>query len=107
MLDAKKHLTLNDNIAAQLVGHNHPWLMVQTGQQPFGEALYSGSIAPGLNHDVEHNTNLIEGVRRIAPRRTTGIGVLQPALAQNLVGEGVYVLEDVRVLSALALGKYG
>ena len=60
MLDARKQLTLSDAIAAQLVGHNHPWLILQSGPQPFEEALYCQGIAPGLKQDVEHNAILID-----------------------------------------------
>jgi hypothetical protein len=32
VLAARKQLTLSDAIAAQLVGHDHPWLILQTLQ---------------------------------------------------------------------------
>jgi hypothetical protein len=61
VLDPRKHLTLSDAIAAQLVGHNHPRLVLQTRQQPFEEALCRLAIAPRLNEDIEHNAILIDG----------------------------------------------
>jgi hypothetical protein len=58
-------LALSNAVAAQLVGHNYPRLIVQTLQQPFEEALRRLDIAPGLNEDVEHNAILIDGAPEI------------------------------------------
>jgi hypothetical protein len=41
-------LALSDAITAQLDGHNHPRLILQTRQQPFEEALGRLGIGPGL-----------------------------------------------------------
>jgi HAD superfamily hydrolase (TIGR01509 family) len=65
VLDVRKQLTLSDAIAPQLVGHNHSWLVLQTLQQPFEEALRRLGIAPGLNQDIEHNAILIDGAPEI------------------------------------------
>src|ERR1700710_133534 len=65
VLGARKHLTLGDAIAAQLVGHNHPRFILQTRQQPFEEAFRCPAIAPGLNEDIEHNAILIDGTPEI------------------------------------------
>ena len=59
MLDVRKQLTLSDAIASQLVGHDHPRLVLQTCQQPFEEALCCLGVASGLDKDVEHNAILI------------------------------------------------
>jgi hypothetical protein len=58
-------LALSDAVTAQLVGHNHPRLVLQIRQQPFEEALGRLGIAPGLNQDVEHNTILVDGAPEI------------------------------------------
>jgi hypothetical protein len=65
VLDARKQLTLSDAIAPQLVGHNHPRLILQPLQQPFEEALRRLGIAPGLNEDVEHDAILIDGAPEV------------------------------------------
>src|ERR1700709_2505190 len=58
-------MTLGDAIAAQLVGHNHPRLILPTRQQPFEEALGCLAIAPRLNEDIEHHAILIDGAPEI------------------------------------------
>src|ERR1700709_443125 len=58
-------MTLGDAIAAQLVGHNHPRLILPTRQQPFEEALGCLAIAPRLNEDIEHNAILIDGAPEV------------------------------------------
>jgi hypothetical protein len=65
VLDTGKQLTLSDAIAQQLVGHNHPRLILQTRQQPLEESLRRLGIAPGLNQDIEHNAILINGTPEI------------------------------------------
>lgn len=65
VLDARKQLTLRDTIASQLVGHNHPRLILQTLQQPSEEALRGNGIAAGLNQDVEHDAVLVDGAPEI------------------------------------------
>jgi hypothetical protein len=65
VFDARKQLTLSDAIAPQLVGHNHPRLILHTLQQPLEEALRRLGIAPGLNQDIEHNAILIDGAPEI------------------------------------------
>jgi hypothetical protein len=60
VLDARKQLTPSDTITPQLVGHDHPWDVLQALQKPPEEALRGVAIAPGLNQDVEHNTILID-----------------------------------------------
>jgi hypothetical protein len=49
VLDAGKQLTPSDTIAPQLVGHDHPWDVLQPLQKPSEEALRGVGIAPGLN----------------------------------------------------------
>ena len=56
---------MSDAIASQLVGHNHPRLILQTLQQPFEEALGRLGITPGLNKDVEHDAILIDGAPEV------------------------------------------
>ena len=56
---------MSDTIAAQLVGHDHLRLVVQTRQQPSEEALRRLGIGPGLNQDVEHRIILIDGTPEI------------------------------------------
>ena len=58
-------MTLSDTVAPQLVGHDHPRLVLQTSQQPFEEARRRLGIAPGLDEDVEHNAILIDGAPEI------------------------------------------
>src|ERR1700761_8612335 len=56
---------MSNAVAAQLVGHNHPWFIPQALQQPLEEALRRLRIATGLNEDVEHNTILVDGTPEI------------------------------------------
>ena len=67
VLDARKQLTPSDTITPQLVGHDHPWDVLQTLQKPPEEALRGAAIAPGLNQDVEHNTILIDRAPKVLP----------------------------------------
>ena len=84
MLDAGKHLTLSDTIAAQLVGHDHPRLILQTRQQLFEEAFRRLAFAPRLNEDIEHNAILIDGAPEVmlhtldADEKASGAGLSQP-----------------------------
>ena len=59
VLDVGKHLTLRHTVASQLVGDDHPRLVLQSPEQPFEEALGGFRIAPFLNEDVQRNTMLI------------------------------------------------
>ena len=59
MLDVGKHLTLRHTVASQLVGDDHPRLVLQSPEQPLEEALGGFRIAPFLNQDVQGNTLLI------------------------------------------------
>ncbi len=60
MFDAGKQLTLSNAIAPQLVGHDHPWFVLQACQQSLEEALRCRGVAARLNQDVEHNAMLID-----------------------------------------------
>jgi len=59
VLDVGKHLTLRHTVASQLVGDDHPRLVLQSPEQPLEEALGGFRIAPFLNEDVQRNTMLI------------------------------------------------
>ena len=65
VFNAGKQLTPSDTIAPQLVGHDHPWDVLETLQKPPEEALCGGGIPPGLNEDVEHNAILIDGAPEV------------------------------------------
>ena len=62
VLDVGKHLTLRHTVASQLVGDDHPRLVLQSPEQPLEEALGGFRIAPFLNEDVQRNTMLINGM---------------------------------------------
>ena len=62
VLDVGKHLTLRHTAASQLVGDDHPRLVLQSPEQPLEEALGGFRIAPFLNEDVQRNTMLINGM---------------------------------------------
>jgi hypothetical protein len=66
--NAGKQLTPSDTIASQLVGHDHPWDVLQPLQKLPEEAFCGVGITPGLNEDVEHNTILIDGVPEVMLR---------------------------------------
>jgi hypothetical protein len=65
MLDARQQPALSDAIAPQLVGDDHPRLIVQALQQPSEEAHCGTGVAPGLNQDIEHNAMLIDGAPKV------------------------------------------
>jgi hypothetical protein len=65
VFDIGQQLTMSNAVAAQLVGHSHPWFIPQALQQPLEEALRRLRIATGLNEDIEHNTILIDGTPEI------------------------------------------
>ncbi len=56
---------MSDAVAPQLVGHNHPRLILQTLQQPIEEPCRRLGIGPSLDEDVEHNAILIDGAPEI------------------------------------------
>lgn len=59
------HLTLSDAVAAQLVGHDQPRLILRPRQQPFEEVLCCLGTAPDPDQDVEHDAILIDGAPEI------------------------------------------
>ena len=65
MLNIREQLTFRHAVAPQLVGHNHPWNIMQTLQQAPKETLSSFAVAALLNRDVEHNAILIHGAPQI------------------------------------------
>ena len=52
-------IALRHTVASQLVGDDHPRLVLQSLEQPFEEALGGFRIAPFLNEDVQRNTMLV------------------------------------------------
>jgi hypothetical protein len=52
-------------VAPQLVGHEHPWHVLQALQKSPEEALRRVGITPGLNEDVENNAILVDGAPQI------------------------------------------
>ena len=65
MPDTRKQTAQSDAVDSQLVGHDHPWHILQPCQQPPEEALGSIGIAPVLHKDVQHNAVLIHGTPEI------------------------------------------
>ena len=47
VLDARKQLALSDAIAPQLVGHDHPWHVLQALQQPSEAQLRQLALGSG------------------------------------------------------------
>ena len=65
MLNARKQTALSDAVAPQLVGHDHPWHVLQALQQPSEEALGGIGISPFLNKDIKHNAVLVDGAPEV------------------------------------------
>ena len=65
MVNLEKQLTMRDAIAAQLVGHDDAWLILQTLQQSLEKALCRIGITAWLNQDVEHNPILVDGAPEV------------------------------------------
>ena len=65
MLSSGKQLTLRHAVASQFVGDDHPWLVLQSDQKPFEEALGGFGIASPLNQDIEDYAVLINGTPEI------------------------------------------
>ena len=60
VLDARQDLASGSAVAAQLVGHDHPWDILQAVQQ-FTEKPPSGTgVTPALDHDIEHLAVLVD-----------------------------------------------
>lgn len=68
---------LSHAIAAQLVGHDYPRLVLQSRHEPFEETLCRIGIAPGLNENIADNAILINSSPKVV------LFVLDPG--ENLV----------------------
>jgi hypothetical protein len=65
MLNLGEQLAVSDAIAAQLVGHDDPRLILQTLQQSLEKALCGIGVTAWLNQDVEHNTILVDSTPEV------------------------------------------
>jgi hypothetical protein len=65
MLNLGKQLALSDAVAAQLVGHDDAWLILQTRQQSLEKALCGFGVTARLNQDVEHDPILVDGAPKV------------------------------------------
>jgi len=64
-LDIGKQMAPRHAIAPQLIGHDHPWCILQTLQKSPEEAFGRLAIAPILNKNIEDNAMLIDGTPEI------------------------------------------
>ena len=64
-LDIGKQMAPRHAIAPQLIGHDHPWRILQTLQKSPEEAFGRLAIAPILNRNIEDNAMLIDGTPEI------------------------------------------
>jgi len=65
VLDIGKQMAPRHAIAPQLIGHDHPWRILQTLQKSPEEAFGRLAIAPILNKNIEDNAMLIDGTPEI------------------------------------------
>jgi hypothetical protein len=56
--DIRQQRAMRQAIATKAIGHQPPWLVLQTSQQSFEEAPDCGSVSAILDQDIKHDTRL-------------------------------------------------